>query len=892
MLSRALTSSFGTSHRLASGIVVAAVVIPTVAVAVGHAIFHAQPVVASQSQYSATVLTDSPSDYWPVDEGSGTVAHELGVGSRDLTFTNTLNWIGSGLVSGSNSAVQGACSNSCQPAWLSGVPAPVPATRSEEIWFLSPSGSSPVPQGLISIRQPHNGSGGCSEDHTDVLMEPNPNIRVDSLNCSIGEFATDCQFGQNGVPNVLDKTAHLIDVIENAGAVSIYVDGGLCVTGSGVNSALTAPDCVAVGATECSNGTFVITGDSVIGQAAIYPYALAPSQISSHFAAGQGASKPGAYLPSVNGYFFQNPGGAGVTVPDIDRMVSFYPDSRFEIEYPVFNTPTHLAKWFNKNLWISTYKAGLCYGMVTSSQFLFSNFPGKSTVALFQDFTGAPNTFPDGLGASPSPADVTIEQFIDRYHSRQLAAAGALSSIGSWKDTQLRGNNLTFAQIEADVASGQTEWVGLGPSRAVLTEGPDPKANAKRWWFLYNASHAVLAYRADQAAGRIFVYDPNSASDDQAFIELKNSSINPGGGILLVHHGDDSIQANLSYGGGGDLGQPGEWSLMPLPAASFSEQGSVPFESNRKWVLDAAGPIAVIAGATIPTFLGVPIFLMSGSTNAPSESEFLPAGSGLNETITAARPNSSTSEQSGSHVVDVIQTESTAAGTTHQVSISADASAVSVSSASSAQQYSVMFAADFVPSFGRSMTVSGVNLVPSATLQLGADQSYSSLNLSASSMSAQQAILHLEQAAQGAGSATVTVTVPGGGSRGTVFVDWTGIGASLIFEVVTGPSGQVTGILLQDNPGQRQQLTSTLLANLQSEINQVSDAGIRNSLQAKLHNASTGIAAGDPGAAANVLVAFQNEVADQTGAAITPDQAASFNASLSELVGLLRVSVV
>jgi hypothetical protein len=534
---------------------------------------------------------------------------------------------------------------------------------------------------------------------------------------------------------------------------------------------------------------------------------------------------------------------------------------------------------------------------VTSSQFLYSHFPDKSAVALYPDFPGGPNSFPGGLGASPSPADTTIEQFIDRYHSRQLAAAGALASIGTWRDTQLHGNTAAFAQIEADVASGKTEWVGLGPSDAVLTEGPDLRANAKRWWFLYSASHAVLAYRADKAAGRIYVYDPNAVSNaDKTFIELKDSSINPGGGMVLVHNGDDSIQANLSYGGGVtrdgvDLGLPGEWSLMPLPEASFTEQGSVPLETNRKWVLDAAGPIAVIGGATIPTFLGVPIFLMSGSASAPSESEFLPAGTGLNEVITAARPGASTSQQSASHVAEVIQTEAAAAGTTHQVSISQDASVVDLSSASSAQQYTVALAADFLPSYGRSMTVTAATLSLGATLELSADQAYSSLNLSASSMSAQQASLLLEQAGQGAGSANVTVTVPGGGGRGVVFVgDWTGLGQSLIFESIKQSDGTVVGLLLQDNAAQRQQLIASLLQSVQSDISQVSDPGIQKSLQAKLNGAEKQVSAGDPRTAANVLVALGSEVTDQTGVTIPPDQATTFHTSLLELIGLLRAS--
>src|SRR5258708_4241053 len=275
-----------------SGFVIAAIVVSACASAFGTGVFHALPVYASQ--YSTAVLADSPSDYWPADDGSGTtVSESAAVGSRNLTFNNPPSWYGSGLVSGSGSAVQGACST-CTSAWPSGVPAALPGSRSEEIWFLSPTGGAVIPQGLISVRQPENGSGGCSEGHTDVIMEPNPNIRVDSLDCFVGEFATDCNFGQNGIPNVLDKAPHLIDVTENNGVVSIYVDAKLCVTGSGANAPITSPDCVAVGAAQCvsGNGTYPITQDSVIGQAALYPSVLNITQISNHFQAAS-VSQPG-----------------------------------------------------------------------------------------------------------------------------------------------------------------------------------------------------------------------------------------------------------------------------------------------------------------------------------------------------------------------------------------------------------------------------------------------------------------------------------------------------------------------------------------------------------------------------------------------------------------------
>ncbi|HEY8815050.1 MAG TPA: carboxypeptidase regulatory-like domain-containing protein, partial [Candidatus Dormibacteraeota bacterium] len=290
MYPRELSTSQNGRRRWTSG-VVAAIALASVSFSVAGAIWHAPTVYAAQ--YSSAVLADSPSDYWPADEGSGTVVNESPtVGSRSLAFDNTLNWFLSGMVTGSNSAIQGGCVNPCPPAWLTAVPAPLPAIRSEEIWYRSVAGSVTSPQGLISVRQPQNGSGGCSESHTDVVLEPNPSIRVDSLDCNVGEFATDCTFGQNGVPNLLDQLPHLIDVTENNGTVTIYVDAHVCATGSGANVAISAPDCVAIGAIECTNGAFPLGFESVVGQAALYPTALTVAQISNHFNSGHAVTGP------------------------------------------------------------------------------------------------------------------------------------------------------------------------------------------------------------------------------------------------------------------------------------------------------------------------------------------------------------------------------------------------------------------------------------------------------------------------------------------------------------------------------------------------------------------------------------------------------------------------
>jgi hypothetical protein len=160
-------------------------------------------------------------------------------------------------------------------------------------------------------------------------------------------------------------------------------------------------------------------------------------------------------------------------------------------------------------------------------------------------------------------------------------------------------------------------------------------------------------------------------------------------------------------------------------------------------------------------------------------------------------------------------------------------------------------------------------------------------------MAGGQANLVLDQAGVGAGSASVTVTIPGAGGSGIVHVaDWTGLGQSLIYEVITQSDGTITVLVLQDNPGQRQQLTDQLLQSIQAAIGNIADAGVRNSLQAKLDNASNQVGKGNVRTAANVLDALVHELAAQTGKAVPTDLAAVLTSSVSELIGLLRASSI
>jgi len=320
-----------------------------------------------------------------------------------------------------------------------------------------------------------------------------------------------------------------------------------------------------------------------------------------------------SYLPSINGYKFINDGG--ITAPSYARMAVFYPASRNEMYYSAFGltVPSVIGADFYEALFKPFYVgyplvggAGLCFGMVVSSQVLFSQFPNQSA---YSTYDGLHSDFHNSFAGSLEPSDQNIEDFIDRYHSRQLAESGAVAAIATYANIESTGGNrAAFDAVAAGVAGGKTMWLGLGPSRAVLKElvvGPG------RYAKLFLASHAVLAYGVDKPNQRIKIYDPNAPFDDGAYIQIVDSSMNPGGGIMLVH----SNPPGVTYGGGTssgeDLGSPGEWTLMPVPEAAFTGD-------NQHWILDLASTLAWTSGAVLPVYNGTPVFRICLLYTSPS----------------------------------------------------------------------------------------------------------------------------------------------------------------------------------------------------------------------------------------------------------------------------------
>jgi len=634
-------------------------------------------------------------------------------------------------------------------------------------------------------------------------------------------------------------------------------------------------------------------GDGEIGNGFILaPPVLTPVQLNlGPVASGCAPPSPKQYMPSVNGYQFPND-GKGIMSPSYERMADFYPLSRPEMYIPFTSMETPQGALFYNWLFLPFYVGyprigggGLCFGMAASNQFLFNEFPDKSAYDSFPTLT---TKFSDKWGPSPSPGDTTIEEMIDRYHSRQLAAAGALAAINSWNHTEDNGGNMAAMNAIAAVTdTGKTEWVGLGPARSLQGQGG---AGWGRFLYLFNESHSVLAYGVNKSLMQIKVYDPNDPNDNDAYIQIVPDVSTPGGGMVLVHR--DGVSYGGGKVGGTDYGLPTEWTLMPLPEEAFSPGGNVAGQDNLHWVLDVS-PISWLQGSRTASLNGTPVFRMLGATPGSTTAiEMLHPGTGFAGTVTADAVDSQTSQMAGSHGAQIIQTDASAAGTTHQIAISPDATQVTLSNASAAEQYTLALDGDFLAaSYGRRITLSGAGLSPGSTLDVSVDPSYSSLALSASGMRDERANLLLEQVSQTGGSASVTAVIPGNGAQGNVYVgDWTALPSSLIFEVVTAQDGRVTGLMLQDNPSERQALLTSLLQKVGTGVAQIADDGVRSSLQSKLDNA-TRQAQHNPIAAANMLDAMRNEIAAQSGKAIDPGSAASLDATLRETVGLLRATM-
>ena len=583
------------------------------------------------------------------------------------------------------------------------------------------------------------------------------------------------------------------------------------------------------------------------------------------------------YLPSIHGYSFSNPGNY---FPTYDEMASYYPASAFEMYMTVniLGIPVQVQSLtgfaFYQLIFKPTYTVGLCYGMSSSDVTLYNT----RALPLNGLFTGGISSpFPGAIPApNPSPNDRDLLHFIYRYHSRQLAEAGAASSAAELVHADAVGNIAIFNEIKARVATAPI-WVALGPTLSMLP------GQAKHWWDLYNNSHAVIAYRTkDSTPGSpraIAVYDPNAPSDDTAHLLVLDD-----GGVQL-------LSAGSSFGFGGANGSASDWRLMPEVDATFSEAGNFFSLDNRHWVLDApqALPTQYVLNGYLGNLVGTPIIpVRDASALSPQFLGQLPAGTGVDSTVTSVAPGMRVGELVSGRLAALEQDPADGAGGSIAVRIAPDASALHLASPSAMAHVAASVGADFVPDRGRQMRISGVAVAPTDAFDLSGDATATSFTFDSTAPAPQTALGTLQQVGNQAGSATVTVVIPGQGVPAIVTsYDWSGLGQSLVWERYT-VDGFTTALVLQDNLVQRRALVSDELARLQALVAVVAQAGIRNSLQAKLNQVQDHLQRGDAAGglavgpheyvtAANVLEALRNEVSAQMGKAIATAEGAQMH---------------
>jgi len=201
--------------------------------------------------YGSIVMNDRPSYRWALDEVSGTIAVDS-VGGANGTISGgvTLNQAG---VLG-----KGMLFNGTTGKILTDNPAPFPITVTVEAWIKT---SDSVTQKTI-LSNRHNVVGGSSR--IAFYM--------------VGAAGVWTGIGTNGVRNISDNQWHHVVFILDGTNCKIYIDGVLDVTGTNV---VTLPNLNLLSIGWETEGNQWFNGS--LDEIAIYPYALSPSQIQSHY---------------------------------------------------------------------------------------------------------------------------------------------------------------------------------------------------------------------------------------------------------------------------------------------------------------------------------------------------------------------------------------------------------------------------------------------------------------------------------------------------------------------------------------------------------------------------------------------------------------------------------
>lgn len=226
----------------------------------------------ASSNYAASVMEDRPSYYWRLNEPSGTVAQERIQGlNGTITGGVTVNQPGA-LVDGDKCMVFDGVSGKIVTSGNS----TIPAIFSFEVWFKTVSTSQVMP--LFDTQ----GVAGAGNNIYSIKINPT-GVPTTNYNFSY-DIGAGYGAAANFLPSIADGQWHHLVWVFPAGLTSnLYIDGKLV-----ASPALSGPALSGVTARPISIGfdsTYIVYANGSIDEVAIYPYALTPTQIQSHYKA-------------------------------------------------------------------------------------------------------------------------------------------------------------------------------------------------------------------------------------------------------------------------------------------------------------------------------------------------------------------------------------------------------------------------------------------------------------------------------------------------------------------------------------------------------------------------------------------------------------------------------
>ena len=218
------------------------------------------------ANYDSTILADGPVSYWPLNESSGTTAHDI-AGTNPGTYTGTYTLGQSGIGDGETSvAFTGTASVSTAVTASAALPLSIESwvsfTGTNGSLIAGVQGSPTYPLILMALKS----TGG--------------NVAGAGWWTGSSNIAQSAGAINNGAWH------HLVGVY-TTGHVALYLDGSLAQQIS-VGATTSTPSTLTIGGGNASSGYAngpTASANGSVAKVALYNYALTSTQVSSHYAA-------------------------------------------------------------------------------------------------------------------------------------------------------------------------------------------------------------------------------------------------------------------------------------------------------------------------------------------------------------------------------------------------------------------------------------------------------------------------------------------------------------------------------------------------------------------------------------------------------------------------------